>query len=454
MSEERQSHHMRRSLKNRHMQMIALGTSIGTGLFYGSAPTIKLVGPGIILSYLLAGVFIFCVMRMLGEMSVHEPVSGSFSHFANKYWGHFAGYLSGWNYWILYMMAGMAELAAIAVYMNFWFPALPHWVTTLVCILVIAAINLVHVKAFGEVEFWSSFIKVAAIVVMILFGFWIIFTDMGSFPQNFHNLWDNGGFFPNGSVGFLMSLAVVLFSFGGVELIGIAAGETENPQKTIPKAINEILIRILIFYIGTMLVLMTLAPWDMVGMKGSPFVEIFNDIGIPAAANILNFVVLIAALSVFNSVLYSNSRMLYGLAKNGNAPNIFASITVRGIPMVGIVFSSVVALAIVLLTYAYPKSGEVFMQLLGLVVGGLIISWGIIIITHIKFRKHYIKAGTDKQLQFRSFLYPWLDYLCLLFLLGIVCVMYTMDSMRMSVYAMPIWILFMYGMFKLKKKNR
>lgn len=237
-------------------------------------------------------------------------------------------------------------------------------------------------------------------------------------------------------------------------MIGIAAGETENPQKTIPKAINEILIRILIFYIGTMLVLMTLAPWDMVGMKGSPFVEIFNDIGIPAAANILNFVVLIAALSVFNSVLYSNSRMLYGLAKNGNAPNIFASITVRGIPMVGIVFSSVVALAIVLLTYAYPKSGEVFMQLLGLVVGGLIISWGIIIITHIKFRKHYIKAGTDKQLQFRSFLYPWLDYLCLLFLLGIVCVMYTMDSMRMSVYAMPIWILFMYGMFKLKKKNR
>ena len=224
---------LHRGLKSRHMQMIALGASVGTGLFYGSAPTIQLVGPGVIFSYLLTGIFIFFLMRMLGEMSVREPVSGSFTYFASKYWSSFAGYLSGWNYWIVYMLASMAELAAISVYLDFWLPGIPHWMTTLACITLVTAINLINVRAYGEVEFFASLIKVVAIIAMIGFGiFLIFFGDMGTFPQNFSNLWVHGGLFPNGAYGFIASIAVVMFSFGGVELIGITAGEPENPEKT------------------------------------------------------------------------------------------------------------------------------------------------------------------------------------------------------------------------------
>lgn len=453
-SKQGQDHSMKRGLKNRHMQMIALGASVGTGLFYGSAPTIKLVGPGIIASYALAGLFIFFVMRMLGEMAVREPVSSSFSYFANKYWSGFMGYLAGWNYWTLFMLAGMAELAAIAVYLAYWFPDIPHWLTTLLCLVIITAVNLINVKAYGEVEFWASFIKIGAIVSMILFGFYLIFTTMGSFPHNFHNLWDNGGFFPNGSWGFLCSLAVVMFSFGGVDLIGITAGEAEDPEKSLPTAINELLLRILIFYIGTMVVLMSLAPWDKVGLEASPFVQIFEEIGISAASNILNLVVLVAALSVFNSILYSNSRMLYGLAQAGNAPKIFSYLTVHGVPLVSTLFSAGLALIIVLTTYLYPQAGEVFMHLLALVVAGLVISWFVIIATHMKFRSTFIREGRLDELKFKSPLYPFINYLCILFLLVVVAVMWQMDSFKPSVIAIPFWILFLYITYMLKKVKK
>ena len=453
-SKQGQDHSMKRGLKNRHMQMIALGASVGTGLFYGSAPTIKLVGPGIIASYALAGLFIFFVMRMLGEMAVREPVSGSFSYFANKYWSGFMGYLAGWNYWTLFMLAGMAELAAIAVYLAYWFPDIPHWLTTLLCLVIITAVNLINVKAYGEVEFWASFIKIGAIVSMILFGFYLIFTTMGSFPHNFHNLWDNGGFFPNGSWGFLCSLAVVMFSFGGVDLIGITAGEAEDPEKSLPTAINELLLRILIFYIGTTVVLMSLAPWDKVGLEASPFVQIFEEIGISAASNISNLVVLVAALSVFNSILYSNSRMLYGLAQAGNAPKIFSYLTVHGVPLVSTLFSAGLALIIVLTTYLYPQAGGVFMHLLALVVAGLVISWFVIIATHMKFRSTFIREGRLDELKFKSPLYPFINYLCILFLLVVVAVMWQMDSFKPSVIAIPFWILFLYITYKFKKVKK
>lgn len=295
MNTDNKSPAMHRKLKNRHMQMIALGAAVGTGLFYGSAPTIQLVGPGIILSYLLTGIFIFFVMRMLGEMTVREPVSASFSHFAGKYWHPFMGYLSGWNYWTLYMLAGMAELAAIAVYMNYWFPSLPQWLSTLICIVIITGINLSTVRAYGEAEFWASFIKIGAIVAMIIFGFYLIFATMGAFPQNFSNLWTNGGFFPNGGWGFLCSLAIV--------------------------------------------------------------------------------------------------------------------------------------------------------------VSGIVINWAVIIITHLKFRARFQQENRMEELHFKAFGYPILNYLSLLYLLGMVVVMWFMDSMRISVIAIPVWIIFLYITYKLKPKT-
>ena len=444
-------HKMKRGLKSRHMQMIALGASVGTGLFYGSAPTIKLVGPGIILSYLLAGIFIFFVMRMLGEMSVREPVSGSFSYFADKYWHRFAGYLAGWNYWFLYMIAGMAELSATATYVNFWLPDFPQWLTILICILVIITVNLINVSFYGESEYWASFIKITAICCMIVFGLYLIFTTMGPFPQNFSNLWVNGGFFPNGAWGFAASLVVVMFSFGGIELIGITAGEADEPQKSIPKAINQVIWRILIFYIGTLVVLMILYPWNEVGLEASPFVQIFSNIGIPAAANLLNIVVLTAAISVYNSAIYSNSRMLYGLASQGNAPKILTALTRNGVPMVGIFISSGITLIAVVLNYLFP--GKVFMYLVSIAVAAVLVSWFIIIVTHLKFRKAKARLGQDKDLHFKSIGYPIINYLCIVFLIFIAFMMYQVPDTRNALYILPLWIIILAIGYMLKKKK-
>ena len=320
---------LNRGLKNRHLQMIALGTAVGTGLFYGSTSTIALAGPAVSLSYLIGGIVIFFIVRMLGEMSVEEPVSGSFSYYATKYWGNFPGFLAGWNYWILYILVSMAELTAVGIYLQYWFPDLPQWVGALICLVIITTINLITVSAYGEIEFWMSLIKISAIILMIIFGAYFIFTDVRPFPENFSNLWSHGGFFPNGLSGMMMAMVPVFFSFGGIELIGIAAGETENPDKTIPRAINQVIYRILIFYVGTMIVLMTLWSWDEVGTKASPFVQIFENIGVQTAAHILNFVVLTAAVSVYNSAIYSNSRMLFSLAENSEAPKFLTKLSSR-----------------------------------------------------------------------------------------------------------------------------
>ena len=439
---------MQRGLKNRHLQMIALGTAVGTGLFYGSTATIALAGPAVSLSYLIGGIIIFFIVRMLGEMSVEEPVSGSFSYYASKYWGEFPGFLAGWNYWFIYILVSMAELSAVSIYLGYWFPDLPKWIGVLACLLIITAINLVTVSAYGEIEFWMAFIKIAAIIGMILLGSYFILTALVPFPQNFANLWIHGGFFPNGISGFIMSLAPVMFSFGGIELIGITAGEAENPDKTIPRAINQVIWRILIFYVGTMIVLMTLWPWNEVGKEASPFVQIFEGAGFPAAANILNFVVLTAAVSVYNSAIYSNSRMLFGLATSNNAPKFFEKLSKRGVPVNGILISSGITFLAVVMNYFLPD--QVFMYMMSIVTGAVVISWGMIVLTHLKFRKHCEAEGIVPK--FKSLLYPFADYLCLAFLAGILIIMAMMDEMRISVIVMPIWVLAIWFFYRSKKK--
>ncbi len=427
---------MRRNLKNRHLQMIALGGAIGTGLFYGSASTIALAGPSVCLAYLIGGAVIFLVMRMLGEMSVAEPVSGSFSYFAAKYWGTFPGFLAGWNYWFLYIFVSMAELTAAGIYMDFWFPDLPHWLTALALIVVITAINLVNVRIYGETEFVLSMIKISAICGMIVLGLFLIFSSPEPFPANVDNLWRHGGFFPNGVWGMVLSIAVVMFSFGGIELIGITAGEAADPDKTIPRAINQIIWRILIFYVGTMLILMALWPWNEVGKEASPLVQIFDGVGIPAAAHILNFVVLIAAISVYNSAIYSNSRMLYGLAVDGDAPRFLAAISENGVPVRAILLSSGITLLTVVLNFFFPE--EVFMYLLSIVTGAVVTSWALIALTHLKFRAAY----TQKHLpvKFPALFFPVTNYLCLAFFVGVIALMLIMEEMRQAVYLLPLWI--------------
>ena len=318
-----ESSKLQRGLKNRHIQLIAMGGAIGTGLFLGSAQVIQSAGPSIILGYAIGGLIAFLIMRQLGEMIVHEPTTGSFSHFAYKYWGNFPGFLTGWNYWILYILVAMSELTAVAKYINYWWPFIPAWVSVLFFFIVITLVNLGNVKFYGESEFWLAIIKVTAVIAMIIFGIVLLVTADPSSGSTITNLWTHGGFFPKGFDGLFYMLAFIMFAFGGIELIGMAAAEAEQPEKTIPKAINQVVFRVLIFYVGSLTILLSLVPWDKLelgGLDKSPFVMIFSQLGIGWAASILNFIILTAALSVYNSGMYANSRMLFpSHDKVGNA---------------------------------------------------------------------------------------------------------------------------------------
>jgi amino acid transporter, AAT family len=380
-------------------------------------------------------------------MSVDEPVSGSFSHYAYKYWGEFPGFLSGWNYWFNYIIVSMAELTAVGIYINFWWPNVPHWVSALIFLVLITLANLVSVKMFGEFEFWFAIIKVVAIIGMIVLGILMIFAGFGGPATGFSNLWAHGGFMPNGISGLVLSLVVVMFSFGGIELIGITAGEADNPKKSIPKAINQVMWRILIFYVGALTVMMIIYPWDKVGLDGSPFVQIFSKMGIPAAAAILNVVVLTAALSVYNSGIYSNARMLFSLAQQGNAPKLFTNLSKGGIPVAGVLFSSALTLAAVVLNYLIP--GKVFMYLISIAIIAAVINWSMIIIINLKFRK--AKGQDAAKLEFKTPLHPYSNYVCLAFLVMIVGLMTKMDDMKMAVYILPAWLLILWVGFKIKK---
>jgi aromatic amino acid transport protein AroP len=323
-----QSGELKRGLKNRHIQLIALGGAIGTGLFLGSAGVLKSAGPSMILGYAICGFIAFMIMRQLGEMIVEEPVAGSFSHFAHKYWGGFAGFLSGWNCWILYILVGMSELTAVGKYIHYWAPDIPTWVTAAAFFVLINAINLANVKVFGEAEFWFAIIKVVAIVGMIAWAAtcWSAArrpAGLGEQPVVARR------FLPNGVSGLVMAMAIIMFSFGGLEMLGFTAAEADKPKTVIPKAINQVIYRILIFYIGALVILLSLTPWDSLletlnasgdSYSGSPFVQVFSMLGSNTAAHILNFVVLTAALSVYNSGTYCNSRMLLGMAEQGDAP--------------------------------------------------------------------------------------------------------------------------------------
>ncbi len=428
---------LKRGLKSRHIQLIALGGAIGTGLFLGIAQTIRMAGPSVLLGYAVAGVIAFLIMRQLGEMVVDEPVAGSFSFFADKYCGPLAGFLSGWNYWVLYVLVSMAELSAVGIYVQYWWPWIPTWVSALAFFVIINAISLTNVKAFGEMEFWFAIIKVLAIVGMIAFGVWLLASGGAGPEATVANLWQHGGFFPNGVGGLVMAIAVIMFSFGGLELVGITAAEADDPARTIPKATNQAIYRILIFYIGALGVLLSLYPWQKVVEGGSPFVLIFHALDAEAVAHALNLVVLTAALSVYNSCVYCNSRMLYGLALQGNAPRSLLKVNRRGVPLAALGVSAVATAVCVSVNYFMP--GEAFALLMGLVVSALIINWGMISWIHLRFRA--AKAAQGLATSFPSPLAPLANWVCLAFLGGVLVVMYLTPSLRVSVYMIPLWLL-------------
>ena len=428
---------LKRGLKNRHIQLIALGGAIGTGLFLGSASVIQSAGPGIILGYAIAGFIAFLIMRQLGEMVVEEPVAGSFSHFAYKYWGGFAGFASGWNYWVLYVLVAMAELTAVGKYIQFWWPEIPTWASAAVFFIAINAINLTNVKVFGEMEFWFAIIKVIAVVAMIIFGGWLLFSGNGGPQATVRNLWDQGGFLPHGFYGLVMMMAIIMFSFGGLELVGITAAEADNPEQSIPKATNQVIYRILIFYVGSLAVLLSLLPWTRVTADTSPFVLIFHELGDTLVANALNVVVLTAALSVYNSCVYCNSRMLFGLAQDGQAPKMFAKLSKRAVPAKGLTFSCMCLLGGVVMLMVNPSVIAAFTMITTVSAILFMFVWTIILCSYLAYRKN--RPQLHEKSSYKMPLGKVMCWVCMAFFVFVLVLLTLEDDTREALMVTPLW---------------
>lgn len=384
---------LQRGLSARQMQMIALGGTIGVGLFMGATSTIKWTGPSVIFAYLIAGIFLFLIMRAMGEMIYLNPTTGSFATFASDYIHPAAGYMTAWSNIFQWVVVGMSEVIAVGEYMNYWFPNLPNWIPGVIAVLLLMGANLFSVKAFGEFEFWFALIKVVTIILMIIAGLGIIFFGFGNGGNavGLSNLWSHGGFMPNGIVGFFFALSIVIGSYQGVELIGISAGETRDPQKNIVKAVNGVIWRILIFYIGAIFVIVTVYPWDQLGNLGSPFVATFAKIGITFAAGLINFVVLTAAMSGCNSGIFSASRMIFTLAQKGEMPKVFTKVMKNGVPVYTVAAVSVGILIGALLNVILPLlikgADSIFVYVYSASILPGMIPWFMILFSHLRFRK-------------------------------------------------------------------
>lgn len=386
---------LKRGLSSRQVQMIALGGTIGVGLFMGASSTIKWSGPSAIFAYLVAGLFLYLVMRAMGELVYLYPTTGSFANYASDYLHPVAGYVTAWSNIFQWVVVGMSEVIAVGLYMQYWWPDLPTWIPGLIVVVTLAAANLASVKAFGEFEFWFAMIKVVTIILMIVAGFGLIFFGLGNGgnPIGLSNLTEHGGFFPNGIVGFFFALSLVVGSYQGVELIGITAGETKNPQENIKRAVNGVIWRILIFYIGAIFVIVTVYPWDQLGDVGSPFVATFAKVGITIAAGLINFVVITAAMSGCNSGIFSSSRMVFTLAQKGQMPRIFTKVMKTGVPFFAVFAISVGIFVGVILNIVLPLiidgSENIFVYVYSASILPGMVPWFMILLSHIQFRKKH-----------------------------------------------------------------
>lgn len=443
---------LKRGLTTRHIRFMALGSAIGTGLFYGSADAIKMAGPSVLLAYLVGGIIAFIIMRALGEMSVHNPQSGSFSRYAQDYLGPMAGYITGWTYCFEILIVAIADVTAFGIYMGVWFPDVPQWTWVLSVVLIIGAINLVSVKVFGELEFWFSFFKVLTIIIMIVAGFGIIFWGIGNGGQatGIHNLWSNGGFFSQGIMGTILSLQLVMFAYGGIEIIGITAGEAENPKQSIPKAINSVPLRILVFYVGTLFVIMSIFPWNQVGTQGSPFVLTFQHMGITAAAAILNFVVITASLSAINSDVFGVGRMLHGMAEQGQAPKMFSKVSRLGTPWVTVLVMMAALLVAVYLNYIMPSN--VFLVIASLATFATVWVWIMILFSQIGFRRKLSKKQV-KELEFPLRGGVYTSVFGIIFLVFIIGLIGYFPDTRISLYVGMIWVVALLVGYAFKLRN-
>ena len=427
-----------RNLRNRHIQLIAIGGTIGVGLFLGSAKAIHTAGPGLLLAYTVGGVAIFFIMRALGELLTYRPVAGSFAAYAEEFCGPFPGFVTGWSYWFAWVATVMAEITAIGVYVRYWVPKVPQWLPPLIALLLLYGANLLAVGVFGELEFWFALIKVVTIVALIATGVFVIVFHAGALGDtaSFSNLWLHGGFLPGGILAVLLTLQIVMFAYEGVELVGVTAGEAENPAVVLPRATNGIIVRILLFYIGALLIIMSLVPWTELDPNVSPFVFVFGKLGLPGAATVINLVVITAAASSCNSGLFSTGRMLWTLAHRGQGPRAFAALNRNRVPAAAIHASAAVMLLGVVLNYLVPE--RVFTMVTSIALVGTLWTWGIILVAHVNYRRA-VAAGHVAPAPFRMPLAPLANWLVLAFLV-LVTVMLARDrDTRVALYVAPVW---------------
>ncbi|MGW4774287.1 amino acid permease [Nocardia sp. NPDC004278] len=425
-----------RGLNPRTIQMIAIGGAIGTGLFYGAGGAIAQAGPALILTYLAAGLAVFVIMRALGELLTYRPVSGSFAEYAHEFLGRFTGFATGWTYWAVWVTTCMAEITVAGKYVEYWFDIKP-WITALVVLTVLFGANLISVRLFGEAEFWFSAVKITAIVGMILIGIGVLTIGFGHAAHpSVANLWADGGVFPHGFGQSLMTLQIVLFAYVGVELVGVTAGEARDPKKTLRKAINTLPFRIGLFYIGSLLVIMSVASWRNFHSGKSPFVEVFQQIGIPGAAGIINFVLLTAALSSCNSGIYSTGRMLRSLSLRREAPAVVGTLSSRSVPFAGICLSAGVMVIGVIVNAISPDKAFAYITSVSTV--GIIFVWGVILVCHMIYRAR-VKAGVLPASDYRLPAAPVTTWLALGLLGLVVFLLFFTDSGRIALVVGAVW---------------
>ncbi|WP_455356551.1 amino acid permease [Streptomyces sp. SYSU K217416] len=418
-------------LKQRHLTMLGLGGVIGAGLFLGSGAGIAVAGPGIVVSYLIAGVLAMLVMRMLGEMSAAMPASGSFSVHAERAMGRWAGFSVGWLYWFLLVVVLAVEATGAAGIASGWVPGVPQWAWVLIFMVVFTATNLAAVKNFGEFEFWFAGLKVGAIVLFLGLGLLAIFGVLpDTEPIGMTNLTGQGGFLPNGWGGVVSGVLAVVFAFGGLEVVTIAAAESDNPARAVSRAVRSAVWRILFFYVGSMLVIVTLLPWTAMNPGQSPYVAVLDSIGVPSAGQIMNIVVFVALLSALNANLYGSSRMVFSLAERGEAPKGLLKISGGGVPRRAVLASVAFGFVSVLLNLKWPDS--VFEYMLNAVGAVLLFVWVLIAVSQLRLRRR-IEREAPETLTLRMWGFPWLTWAVLAAMAAVLVLMLTDDVARPQV---------------------
>ncbi|MEK3863234.1 amino acid permease [Paenibacillus sp. FSL H7-0716] len=442
---------LKRDLENRHVQLIAIGGTIGTGLFLGSGKAIQLAGPSIIFAYLIVGIAIFFVMRALGELLLSKAGYQSFTDIAEDYLGPRAAFVTGWTYWFCWIMTAMADIIAVGVYVQYWFD-IPQWIPAVICLIILLGLNLLTVKSFGELEFWFALIKVITILALIAIGVVLLVigfkTTTGTVALS--NIWAHGGVFPNGISGFLLSFQMVVFAFVGVELVGVSAAETSNPEKTIPSAINKIPLRILFFYVGAIIALLCINAWTELNPAESPFVKTFSLVGIPIAAGVINFVVLTSAASACNSGMFSTSRILYNLSRNDQAPANFAKLNKNHVPSNALFISTLVLSVGALLSKLIPETAFGIVTTISAIC--FIWVWGVVLICHLRYKK--TKPELQAKSKFKAPFTPFVNYVVLALFAIILIIMLFADETRPALLLTPLWFILLFVLYSINRRKR